>query len=526
MNDSLFKSWVPKWASILMYLFIFFPALFINGAYSSNAAEMVSGLGIISEHVMFATFMSAIGLVIAGPFLVSVLRTFSKRFIFIVGFSALFGLSYVCGVTDSMPLLFVCSLLMGIVRVFIMLSSLFGLLGIIAGVDVLDMLSAPPASGEEAAKKDKFRGFMQSASYFLFLTIGQIGSFLTAKMAYEYHWQYVYLYVGAFVFIALLLVFCMMKPENVIIGKGYDFPPVSQAISATVFLSAVCYLLVYGKTFDWFDDDRICISAGIALISLAVFVLQHIYCRKKFIDFKAFAVPSVIVAMVFFTLVMFMNSSSVLVTTFMGMSMKLDSVKAASISNWQILGFGIGMIINIVMLVKGTHSRWFIIVGFLLMTASAVYMYFQYQAMATYESMILPTVLRSIGMWMIYAYCGCYGMNQLDIGKQLGTWVFIMLIFRAVLGPAGGATIYSNAVNQRSQDHIVRIAQDYDNVYPEFARIPVASAKGSVQQQAMLVTLKELTGWTIFGGLGCVLLAFVFPYSSWRIGRKKAPAPT
>lgn len=128
MNDSLFKSWVPKWASILMYLFIFFPALFINGAYSSNAAEMVSGLGIISEHVMFATFMSAIGLVIAGPFLVSVLRTFSKRFIFIVGFSALFGLSYVCGVTDSMPLLFVCSLLMGILRVFIMLSSLFGLL--------------------------------------------------------------------------------------------------------------------------------------------------------------------------------------------------------------------------------------------------------------------------------------------------------------------------------------------------------------------------------------------------------------
>lgn len=526
MSDSLFKSWVPKWASILMYLFIFFPALFINGAYSSNAAEMVSGLGIISEHVMFATFMSAIGLVVAGPYLVSVLRTFSKRFIFIVGFSVLFGLSYICGVTDSMPLLFVCSLLMGIVRVFIMLSSLFGLLGIIAGVDVLDMLSAPPASGEKAAKKDKFRGFMQSTSYFLFLTIGQIGSYLTAKMAYEYHWQYVYLYVGAFVFLALLLVFCLMKPESIRIGKGYDFPPITQAISATIFLSAVCYMLAYGKTYDWFDDERICISAGIILISGAIFILQQIYCHKKFIDVKAFTVPSVIVAMVFFTLVMFMNSSSVLVTTFMGMSMKLDSVKAASISNWQILGFGIGMIINIVMLVKGTHSRWFIIVGFALMTSSAVYMYFQYQAMATYESMILPTVLRSIGMWMIYAYCGCYGMNQLDIGKQLGTWVFIMLIFRAVLGPAGGATLYSNAVNQRSQDHIVRIAQDYDNVYPELARMPVPSAKGAVQQQAMLVTLKELTGWTIFGGIGCVVLAFVFPYSSWRIRKKTIPAPS
>ena len=473
---------------------------------------------------MFATFMSAIGLVVAGPYLVSILRTFSKRFIFIAGFVLIFLLSYICGITESMPLLFTCSFLMGIVRVFLMLSSLFGLLGIIAGVDVLDMLSAPPSSAEEAAKKAKFRGFMQSFCYFLFLTIGQIGSYMTAKMAYEYHWQYVYFYVGAFVFIALIMVFLLMKPEKVVIGKGYEFPPFTQAVTATLFLSAVCYALVYGKTYDWFDDERICVAVGIALILGAIFLLQHTYCRRKFIDPKAFSVPSVIVAIVFFTLVMFMNSSSVLVTTFMGMSMKLDSVKAASLGNWQILGFAIGMAVNIVMLVKGVHSRWFIVIGFSLMTLSAVYMYFQYQAMAEFETMIFPTVLRSVGMWMIYAYCGYYGMNQLDIGRQLGTWVFIMLIFRAVIGPVGGATLYSNAMNIKSQDHIERIAQDYDRIYPEIARLPIPSAKGSIQQQAMLVTMKELTGWTIYGGLGCVTLAFIFPYSSWRTRRKQLPA--
>lgn len=534
----LFYDWVPKWLGGLMFFFIFVPTMFLSGAYSSNAADMVGGLGILSEHVMFATFAAAIGLVVAGPYVLPVLKSFGARRIYITGFGIMLALNIVCGYTESVAVLASCSFLMGVVRVFVMLNTIFSLIKHFAGIDPMSMLSpATDATPEQIEKKNRGRAMLQSITFFIFLTIGQAGSYLTSKIAYEYRWQYAHWYVAIYVLIAMLLVLFLMLPSHTRDKSKIEWPPLSQAITAAIFFFAVTFVLVYGKTFDWFDDWRISLSAGVALVSAGAFILQHRFARRRFIDPKAFTAPSVRMSIVFFTLVMLLNSSSALSSAFMGMSMKLDSVQTAAIGNWQIVGFFLAMLINITMIKKAIHSRWVIAGGFTLITASVVYMYFLYQSMATYEMMILPTVLRGAGMWMIYAYCGCMGLNDLNAGKQLGSWVFIMLMFRAVLGPAGGATLYSNGVYHRSQNYIERFAQNLDSSDPETAasfkrtqmgmvmqgksyeeatQMASMSAKGGIQLQATLVTLKEITGWTIWAGVGCILLALVFPYEGRR----------
>lgn len=538
-SPSLFRPWVPKWLGGLMYFFIFFPALFLSGAYGSNAADMMSGLGIISEHIMMATFAAAIGLVVAGPYLLTVLQAYSPRFIYLAGLPVMVVLNIICGYTESMLLLILCSFLMGIVRVFVMINSLFGILSIIAGANPLDMLGTDPnMSPEEIAKKNRGRGVMQAASYLVFLSIGQLGSYLTAKMAYEYRWQYAYWYVAAFVLIALLLVLVLMQPlPSRLNVEKKPVPPVGKALTAALFFGAFCYVLVYGKTYDWFSDWRISLAGGLMLVAAGTFILQHTRNRRRLIDPHVFTAPSVVTAMVFFTLVMVLNSSSSLLTAFMGMSMKLDSVQTVAIGNWQFLGFVLAFIVNVTLLVKGGHSRWFIAGGFACITLSSIVLYFQYQTMATYESLILPTVLRSMGMWMVYAYCGSYGMNHIDVGRQLGSWVFVMLMFRAVVGPVAGSALYSNAVYHRSQQHFERYAQELDSAYPmasasfqrtqmgtmmqgksyeEASQMAAMNSRGGIQQQVMLVTLKEMTGWTIYGGVACIVLALVFPYNGIR----------
>lgn len=534
----LFYDWVPKWLGGLMFFFIFVPTMFLSGAYSSNAADMVGGLGILSEHVMFATFAAAIGLVVAGPYVLPVLKSFGARRIYIIGFGIMLALNIVCGYTESVAVLASCSFLMGVARVFVMLNTIFSLIKHFAGIDPMSMLSpATDATPEQIEKKNRGRAMLQSITFFIFLTIGQAGSYLTSKIAYEYRWQYAHWYVAIYVLIAMLLVLFLMLPSHTRDKSKIEWPPLSQAITAAIFFFAVTFVLVYGKTFDWFDDWRISLSAGVALVSAGAFILQHRFARRRFIDPKAFTAPSVRMSIVFFTLVMLLNSSSALSSAFMGMSMKLDSVQTAAIGNWQIVGFFLAMLINITMIKKAIHSRWVIAGGFTLITASVVYMYFLYQSMATYEMMILPTVLRGAGMWMIYAYCGCMGLNDLNAGKQLGSWVFIMLMFRAVLGPAGGATLYSNGVYHRSQNYIERFAQNLDSSDPETAasfkrtqmgmvmqgksyeeatQMASMSAKGGIQLQATLVTLKEISGWTIWAGVGCILLALVFPYEGRR----------
>ena len=57
-----FYSWMPKPLGILILLFFFLPILTVGGVYSVNSTEMMSGLGIISEHIQFANFVTSIGM--------------------------------------------------------------------------------------------------------------------------------------------------------------------------------------------------------------------------------------------------------------------------------------------------------------------------------------------------------------------------------------------------------------------------------------------------------------------------------
>ena len=52
-----FYNWVPKPVGIIILLFFFLPILSVGGVYSVNSTEMMSGLGIISEHIQFANFV-------------------------------------------------------------------------------------------------------------------------------------------------------------------------------------------------------------------------------------------------------------------------------------------------------------------------------------------------------------------------------------------------------------------------------------------------------------------------------------
>ena len=51
-----FYNWVPKPIGIIILFMFFLPILTVGGTYSASGTEMMSGLGIISEHIQFANF--------------------------------------------------------------------------------------------------------------------------------------------------------------------------------------------------------------------------------------------------------------------------------------------------------------------------------------------------------------------------------------------------------------------------------------------------------------------------------------
>jgi len=544
-DTKLLNQWVPRWLGVLMFVLLFFPILFVNGAYSSTSGEMVSGLGIITEHIQFANFASAIGMVVFAPFLVPILRIRRPKILFIVGLIGLFITSLICARTTSMPLLFLCSLVMGAIRIVLILNTLFTLLDYLTGMDIVAVMI--PVTVDPSAKKDESMTNLKALAipliYFFFLSLGQLGSGLTAWLAYEYEWQYVYWFMCGFVLASMFLVLTLMKYQpkkrkNAAMGWIHF----GDMVAASFSLLSFSFILIYGKTYDWFDNSLIRLAGGIFLISTGALLFLSANSKTPYINLDIFQSRKVNTALLLFFLLMVLNSNSMLVNVFTGVSMKLDNLKSANLGNWSLVGYTIGSIVALVMTIKKVPFKYMFALGFALITASAAYMYFQYQGQGVYKNMIFPIIVRSTGMFMLYALCGAYGMLELNMSKHFGAWIFLMLAIRSVVGPVGGVSLYSNAVNQRTEHYIARLSHNVDRMNPEIAgsyqntqfgmmmqgksyenaeQVAAMSTKGRIQVQAVLAALKEITGWTIYAGAGCVVFVLIYPYNKRRKKKRK-----
>ena len=532
-KNSLFYKWVPGWLQVTVHILLFVPILFISGVYSPNASEMSSELGIIAEHIQYANFATAVGMAVIAPFFLRYMLMRRPKMMFVFGFNMLFLLSWVCAVTDSMFLLMCCSFITGSLRFMLIMNNLFPLLQRLTGHNPINgfLPQYAPTDPAVIARMDYGKAMMLPIVYVFFMTMGQVGSFVTAWLAYEYEWQYVYYAMMALALMSIMLVLVTMKYQK---GNGLwvRFYKTGDFTAVSVFLLSVCYMLVYGKTLDWFDDVTMRIALIASFISLGMFLMVQRGSFRPYLRLGIFRRTYTHIAVLLFMLFMLVGSHSMLVNVYMGISMKTDNLQNASIGNYGIIGYVIAAFLCIVLAKRKVHFRYIFMTGFCFFMASAVYLYFHYQPQELYDNLILPTILRNIGTFMLYAMVAVYGMRRLP-AVLIPSWIFVMLTFRSALGPAVGVSVYSNVLHHRQEQHVANLTEyadasnvDFLNNYKRTVmggkmqghseetacQMAALSSKGKIQQQAMLVTLKEMTGWTIYLCLGCMLLVLVLPY--------------
>ncbi len=324
-----FHSWVPKPLGIFIYILMFVPALFISGAYTSNVGEMVGSLGIMTEHIQYANFATAVGMVVFTPFTILFLEIRRSKMTYLLGLTVLVIISYICAQTTSIPMLMICSFFTGFIRIILIFNTLFGLLGYIAGRDIVPLLkpSTEQRPEEMEEKFEKIKAMALPFLYLFFLTVGQLGSFVTAWLAFSFQWQYVYYFMIAIALICLLLVEVTMVYQKRIKPIRLTLIKFGDTVCASLLLLSFSFIFIYGKTLDWFDSPLINYSLIILFISTGVFLILEIYSKRPYLDLKIFSFRNVVIALSVFIMLMVLNSSSMLVSTFVGISMKID--------NWQ-----------------------------------------------------------------------------------------------------------------------------------------------------------------------------------------------
>lgn len=183
------------------------------------------------------------------------------------------------------------------------------------------------------------------------------------------------------------------------------------------------------------------------------------------------------------------------------------------------------------------HLKYLFSLGFVLIGFSALFMYFEVQTAGLYERMKYPVIIRAAGMMLLYSLTAVYA-NQRMPYKYLSTWICVMLTVRMVLGPGIGTALYTNVMQHRQQYYVTRFAQDRDLLNPDVAasysqtvqgmryqgrsgqeaqQMAALSAKGNVQVQATLAAVKEMSGWTLYGCMGCAVIFLLIPWKKRRL---------
>lgn len=533
-DNAPFYRWVPRPLGILILLFMFVPPTFSGGAYLSNLSEMSGALGLLTEEIQLASFYTSIGMCLFVPFMLRFLQWRRIRETYLWCFALLVPLNYICAVTTDVPVLLIACLLIGFVRIIVMLNCTFTIAPYLTGVNTLAMFTMTETPTPEAQyKMERMRTFLMPVLYCFILLIAQSSNIVTAWFAYEYRWQDAYYGVIGMLLVAILLVVSTMPGEKRRAPYRIEWRKIPEMLLMAVALCSMAYVLVFGKTLDWFESPQICVATAIMSVSTGIFLLVSIRNGDEaYLPLGVFRYRNIWMSMLLFLIAMIFNSANIFVGSFSKISTSVSNFQSASLSAWAIVGCVAGLIVSLLLVLKKVRFRTTFIIGLLFMALSDCLMYFQYQTEGLFSNMIWPTVLNFTGLLMLYSLVAAFGMKSLP-ARYLVTFVFLMIWMRNSIAPVIGASIYSNVLNERQQYYITRLSQDVDATNPmvaaaharniavgkasgkssfESEQFSTVALKGRVTLQVTISAMKEITGTTITLILLTTALTFILPY--------------
>ena len=244
--------------------------------------------------------------------------------------------------------------------------------------------------------------------------------------------------------VAILIIFLTM-PYNPYPTK--HFPLSFSKFGNVVVFSLMCcsfiYVMVYGKVYDWYDDERIRMATALCGVSVLLFVYLEKTRNSPYFLLEALKRRSILGGILLFMGLMILNSSQMFVNVFTGLSMKVDNYQNALLGNWVLIGYFAGLVIAIFCSAKKIHFKWIFAWGFLFIGLASLFMYFEVQNDGLYERMKWPVIIRATGMMLLYAVTAVYA-NQRMPYRLLSTWVCIMLTVRMIVAPCIGSAVYAN----------------------------------------------------------------------------------
>jgi MFS family permease len=480
---------VKPWFLLLFFLIF----QFSGGVYMAAVSQMSGSLALMHEDIMMAGYASLVGLCLTFTVMYRLKFRFTVKTGLIVSATGLIICNLICLNTSNVPLLVAVSFVAGIFRMW--------------GTFMCNTTIAPWIFPKWTMPK--FQSYIQPAVMGFMLLSG----LTTVYITYYFQWQYVHWFIIGVLLCMLLftLIFIRHLPMKKMPLYGIDW---MGAILLGVTALCAIFVLNYGEYYDWYQSAYIWMGTVFGIVAMGLNIWRASFIRHPFIANSTWRFRNVRITFLLLVVAYILVSpSSSLEHIYTAAILKYDSLNQISLNWISLLGYICGGAFAFMTLaLRDWKFKTMTLIAFSLVVGYLLIMYFTIDYNLPKEALYFPIFLRSAGMIMIPITFLSAIFRTIPF-QQFFQALNIVTIVTACCGPLFGSAVLKSVFKVTLKSNELFIGSTFDNVNPVTSHISFDTLYWSLQQQAMIVSMKEIYGWLCIAGLFCIL-AFLLHKSS------------
>lgn len=457
-----------------------------GGVYLGAVGEMVGTTALMQEDIMMAGYASMVGMGLTFAIMFRLKFRFASKTSLLACCAVIIVCNLICMHTHSVPVLVVACFISGFFRMW----------GTFECNSTIQLWITP--------KRDLSVFFCYI--YLLVQSCIQLCGMMTVFTASWATWEFMH-----WAIIALLL---LMMIATVILFRNYrsmrKLPLFGidwlGALLWGVTLLCVIFICVYGEHYDWFRSGYIQIGVAGAVVSLGLNLWRASFIRHPFINLETWRFRVVYLTFLLYIVVdLLLAPSHLFEHIYMEAVLGYDSLNVISL-NWVVLlGVITGAVFTYLTFARLKWSyKTMTVIAFTAITGYLMVFYFTIDYNLPKEALVFPVFLRSFGYVMI-AICFLTSLSRVPF-QFFFQAVSIQGFVSAGFGGALGTAILNRVFVVAMKKNALLLGASMDHVNSTVGQLSMGQLYGAVQQQALMVTMKEIYGWLTLLGLFCLLL--------------------
>lgn len=482
---------VPRWLKPWLFIFFVLVVQFSGGVYLAAASDMAGSAALMQEDILMAGYASLIGMAVNFAAMFRIKFRFSTRTQLLVAGAVMIAANLICASTGSVPLLVAVCFIAG----------WFRMQATFACNSTIQLWLTPVRD-------------MSVFFCYVYIVVDsaiQLSGIATVYAAWLWQWKYMQWVMAGLLAVMMLAVMVFVKPVRApmfIPLLGIDW---LGALLWAGFMMSFTFICVYGNYFDWWDAAEIWQATAVGLACLALNLWRATFLRHPYISFMAMKNRNVVratgVYLVFFTL---LATEHVFEHSYAASILGFDEINLIDL-NWYVLAgivAGCGFT-YITFALRKWRYKTMTAIGFALAIVYLAYFYFFIDYGVEKEMLFIPLFFRGAAS-VIISIVFLTSIVQSGLPFQVFPQALTINGFTgAVMGAAFGPAVVGELLEHTVVRNATQLGVAIVDFNPGIAGMPLGALSGSVQMQALVVSMKEIYGWLLIVALISLLTILV-----------------